>query len=155
VSTDASPTTGVTVSTVVEDLLATPDAGLDVEIVAGGTGLQRRITNSHPQKTGLALSGFDSYLRGGRVLIFGESEIRYIESLAADARIAALRRVCEHDLPCLLITGGFAAPPELALEADRAACRSCARAPRRPTRCRGSPRCSMRISRPEPRSTAC
>jgi HPr kinase/phosphorylase len=120
VSTEASPTTGVTVSTVVEGLLTTPAAGLDVEIVAGGTGVHRRITSSHPQKTGLALSGFDTYLRGGRVLIFGESEIRYVESLQPEERTAALKRVFDHDLPCLLITQGFAAPAELKAEADRA-----------------------------------
>ena len=119
-SSEPSPPAGVTVSTVVEDLLATPDAGLDIELLAGGGGMDRRITNSHPQKTGLALSGFDSYLRGGRVLIFGESEIRYLETLGDEARRTALRRVFGHDLPCLLITQGFAPPPDLAIEADRA-----------------------------------
>ena len=51
---------------------------------------------SHPQKTGLALSGFDAYLRGGRVLVFGESEVRYLETLDAAARVAVLRRVFAH-----------------------------------------------------------
>ena len=37
------------------------------------------ITSPHIQKTGLALAGFDEYLKPGRVLIFGESEIRYLE----------------------------------------------------------------------------
>ena len=36
---------------------------LDLELLAGAGGLERRITNPHPQKTGLALSGFDTYLR--------------------------------------------------------------------------------------------
>ena len=35
-------------------------------------------------------------------------------------RTAVLRRVLSHDLPCLLITDGFAPPPELLVEADRA-----------------------------------
>ena len=39
------------------------------------------ITSPHIQKTGLALAGFHEYLKPGRVLIFGESEIRYLESL--------------------------------------------------------------------------
>ena len=55
--------------------------GLDLELLAGAGGLDRRITNPHPQKTGLALSGFDAYLREGRVLVFGESEVRFLEAL--------------------------------------------------------------------------
>ena len=42
------------------------------------------ITSPHIQKTGLALAGFHEYLQPGRVLIFGESEVRYLESLDAD-----------------------------------------------------------------------
>jgi HPr kinase/phosphorylase len=81
----------------------------------------RRITNPHTQKTGLALSGFDEYLRGGRVLVFGESEIRYLESLEAPDRSAVMRRALNnHGLPCLLVTDGFDMPVEIPTEADRA-----------------------------------
>jgi len=110
---------GVTVATVLRDLA--DSRSLDLELLAGGGGLGRSITNPHTQKTGLALSGFDAYLRGGRVLVFGESEIRYLESLEAPDRSAVLRRVLtNHDLPCLLITDGFETPIEIPREADRA-----------------------------------
>src|SRR5215471_10422144 len=85
---------GVTVATVLRDLAET--RGIDLELVAGAGGVDRRITNPHPQKTGLALSGFDQYLREGRVLVFG------------------------HAIPCLVVTAGFAPPAELCLEADLA-----------------------------------
>jgi HPr kinase/phosphorylase len=93
---------------------------LDIEVVAGSQGLERLITISHPQKTGLALSGFDSYLQGGRVLVFGGSEVHYLETLSADDRGAALRRVFSHPLPCLVVTGGATPPVEALAEADRA-----------------------------------
>jgi HPr kinase/phosphorylase len=110
---------GVTVATVLRDLA--DSRSLDLEVLAGRGGLERRITNPHTQKTGLALSGFDAYLRGGRVLVFGESEIRYLESLEAPDRSAVLRRVLNnHDLPCLLVTDGFEMPIEIPREADRA-----------------------------------
>jgi HPr kinase/phosphorylase len=54
------------------------------------------------------------------VLIFGESEIRYLESLEAPARAGALRLALTHDFPCVLITGGFTPPPELVAESERA-----------------------------------
>jgi HPr kinase/phosphorylase len=94
-------------------------AALTLELLAGASGLERRITSPHVQKTGLALAGFDEYLRPGRVLIFGESEIRFLESLAGDARVRALQAALRHDFPCILITGGFAPPEELRLEAER------------------------------------
>lgn len=109
---------GVTVSTVLRDLAATP--GIDLELLAGGGGLQRRITNPHPQKTGLALSGFDQYLREGRVLVLGESEVRFLESLPSDSRTSIARRVFSHNIPCLVISAGLDPPPELYVEADRA-----------------------------------
>jgi HPr kinase/phosphorylase len=109
--------TGVPVATVLRDLAETRGVGL--ELVAGAGGVDRRITNPHPQKTGLALSGFDQYLREGRVLVLGESEIRFLESLSPAERLGVVGRVFSHDIPCIVVTAGFAPPAELAGEADR------------------------------------
>lgn len=112
----ASP--GVTVQAL---LRSRPDAfGLPLELLAGGAGLDRIITSPHVQKTGLALAGFHEYLKPGRVLIFGASEIRFLEGLDDDARLRALRLALTHDFPCVLITGGFPAPTALLTEAERA-----------------------------------
>jgi HPr kinase/phosphorylase len=116
--TDASTPRSVTVGTVLRDL--SESRALEVELLAGKEGLERRITIAHPQKTGLALSGFDSYLQGGRVLVFGGSEVHYLETLTASERTAALTRVFSHPVPCLLVTGGAVPPPEALVEADRA-----------------------------------
>jgi HPr kinase/phosphorylase len=94
--------------------------GLSIELLAGAAGLDRVITNPHPQKTGLALAGFQEYLRPGRVLVFGESEIRYLENLDPAARSNTLRQALALDFPCVLITGGFLPPPEMTIEAERA-----------------------------------
>ena len=94
--------------------------GLSLELLAGFLGLDRLITDPHPQKTGLALAGFQEYLRPGRVLVFGESEIRYLEKLDSDSRTSRLRQALRLDFPCILITGGFAPPPEVTLEAEQA-----------------------------------
>lgn len=109
---------GVTVATLLRDLAET--RGVDLELVAGSGGVDRRITNPHPQKTGLALSGFDQYLREGRVLVLGESEVRFLESLSPEARAGIARRVYSHNIPCLVVTAGFSPPQELCDEADLA-----------------------------------
>ncbi|MDQ3168899.1 MAG: HPr(Ser) kinase/phosphatase [Acidobacteriota bacterium] len=103
---------GVTVGSVV--------AGLDLTVLGGAAGLDRLLTNAYIQKTGLALAGLPEYLRAGRVLVFGESEIRFLESHAPDARRAAIATIFDHDIPCVLVTNEQVAPPELIEEADRA-----------------------------------
>ena len=109
---------GVTVGVL---LSSRPEAfGLPLELLAGANGLDRVITSPHIQKTGLALAGFHEYLKPGRVLIFGESEIRYLESLESAGRITSLRLALTLDFPCVLITGGFTPPAELLIEAERA-----------------------------------
>src|SRR5262244_490064 len=100
--------TGVPVATLLRDMAES--RGIDLELVAGARGIDRRITNPHPQKTGLALSGFDKYLREGRLLVLGESEVRFLESLGADERTAVMRQVFSHALPGLVITAGLFPP---------------------------------------------
>jgi HPr kinase/phosphorylase len=112
-----SPTPGVTVGALLD---ARPESfGLPCELLAGLLGLDRRITSPYIQKTGLALAGFHEYLKPGRVLIFGESEIRYLESLETAGRLNSLRLALTLDFPCVLITGGFAPPDEVVREAER------------------------------------
>jgi len=109
---------GVTVATVLRDLA--DSRALDLEVLAGADGVDRRITIPHTQKTGLALSGFDAYLRGGRVLVFGESEVRYLDTLPPETRGRVMERVLSRDLPCVVVTDGHMPPPEAIVEANRA-----------------------------------
>ncbi|MGE3178051.1 MAG: HPr(Ser) kinase/phosphatase, partial [Vicinamibacterales bacterium] len=112
----ASP--GVTVQAL---LRSRPESfGLPLELLAGGAGLDRVITSPHVQKTGLALAGFHDYLKSGRVLIFGASEIGFLNGLEEEARTRSIRLVLTHDFPCILITGGLPAPDALLTEAERA-----------------------------------
>src|ERR1043166_2905279 len=109
---------GVSVATL---LRSRPEAfGLPLDLLAGGGGVERIITSPHIQKTGLALAGFHEYLKSGRVLIFGESEIRYLEGLDDATRVKALHLALTHDFPCVLITGGLDAHRDLVAEAERA-----------------------------------
>ena len=115
-SAQAQP--GVSVATVLHDLAES--RAIDLEVLAGGGGTDRRITNPHPQKTGLALSGFDKYLREGRVLVFGESEVRFLDSLSSDERTDVMRLVYSHALPCVVITDNVEPAGEVVAEANRA-----------------------------------
>ncbi len=109
---------GVPVATLLRDLAESRE--IDLELLAGAGGVNRCITNPYPQKTGLALAGFDEYLREGRVLVLGQSEVRFLESLSPVERAAVIRRVFSHALPCMVVTAGFQPPPEVLAEADLA-----------------------------------
>jgi len=93
--------------------------GLPIELLSGGPGLERTIISPHIQKTGLALAGFDEYLRSGRILVFGESEVRYLERQSPDQRLNTLGAAFSHDIPCVLITGGWDPPVELLTASER------------------------------------
>jgi HPr kinase/phosphorylase len=110
-----SQTPGVTVGGVLGS--RSEAFGLPLELLAGSDGLDRPITSPHPQKTGLALVGFHNFLKPGRVLILGESEVRYLHSLTPEQRNDTLRLAFACDIPCVMVTAGSAAPQELVEQA--------------------------------------
>jgi HPr kinase/phosphorylase len=92
---------------------------LAIEVLAGAAGLARSITSPHIQKTGLALAGFHDYLKPGRVLVFGESEIHFLAGLEEQAVRQALDRAHTTHVPCVLVTGGLEPPALLVSECER------------------------------------
>jgi HPr kinase/phosphorylase len=93
---------------------------LAFEVVAGREGDHRRILNPYVLKTGLALVGFHAYLQPGRILVFGASEVGYLEQLTPDRRREAVQRVLRREVPCVLVTDGLPVHVEFAEEAERA-----------------------------------
>ena len=101
----------VSVGALLQPALDAPD--LDAEVIAGRIGLDRSITSPHLQKTGLALAGFDEYLRPGRILVLGESEIRFLASRATSERRELAARLLGHEIPAILSTAGLTPIVEL------------------------------------------
>lgn len=93
--------------------------GLDLDLLAGAAGLDRPLTEADVQQAGLAWAGFEEWLLPGRVLVLGESETAYLRGLTDANRAAAVRRVLQRDVPCVLLTAGSEAPAALLAEADR------------------------------------
>src|SRR5687768_11556304 len=87
--------------------------GLALEMIAGAAGVDRVITSPYVQKPGLALAGFQEFIKPGRVLVFGDSELRYLAALDASSRTAALDKTLAHDIPCVILTRGGIPPVEL------------------------------------------
>ena len=107
-------------SVTVADLLERRSDGgaLAIELLSGRAGVARRIASPHIQKTGLALAGFHEYLQPARILVFGESEVRYLERLDAEGRLRVIGSVFSHDIPCVMITGGWEPPAEILVASE-------------------------------------
>jgi HPr kinase/phosphorylase len=110
-------TRSVTVGEVVES--ATP-AAFTLDVIAGQAGLGRVLTIPYPQKTGLALAGFDASLQPGRLIVFGESELGYLTALDAATRLQVLQRVFARGVPAILVTKNGMPPADLIDAANQA-----------------------------------
>ena len=99
---------------------ATPGPqGLALRPLAGESGLDRLVRSPHLQKTGLALAGFHEYLRAGRILILGESEVHFLASRTAPDRVAVADRLATADLPAIVVTAGLVPAAELLSACER------------------------------------
>ncbi len=106
------------ISLQVADLLHDTEYNLSLQLVAGKKGLAKKITIPRIQKPGLALTGDISNLHSGRVQIFGKSEISYLRSLSPKNLSQVVKKICQVDLACMIVSRGNAIPEILIREAD-------------------------------------
>lgn len=98
----------------VADFVVQCPAELEIEVLAGVKGLQKKIIVSERiQKLGLALAGFSHYIHEGRIQIVGQSEISYLLQLDKQSRIEAIRNLALEKICCVLITKNLQPPREL------------------------------------------
>ena len=66
----------------------------------------RVVVEDNLQRPGLVLAGYTDHFQPQRVQILGNTETRYLESLAPEARSDAMKRILDFDIPVLLYTNG-------------------------------------------------
>lgn len=93
---------------------------LQMKLVGGSEGFERRIREPTINRPGLALSGFFSYFADRRIQVLGSAELSYFKSLPeAEARLRC-EALCERPIPCIVISRS-SKPPAALLEAAEAA----------------------------------
>ncbi len=100
-------------------LLEDDQFDLRVELVAGKSGLSRKLTSSRIQKPGLALAGFLGHLHRERLQILGNTEISYLATLSAERRAQACGDLFAADVAGLCVTKNLEIPAELFAESER------------------------------------
>ncbi|MDH3284134.1 MAG: HPr(Ser) kinase/phosphatase [Acidobacteriota bacterium] len=86
---------------------------LQFELVTDKSGFSRSIEMPLIQKPGLVLAGMFEFLQEDRIQILGRSEIKFLEQ-QPDGGETIVRRLCQADLPLLVITRGLEVPRVLA-----------------------------------------
>src|SRR5262245_17217820 len=91
------------------------DEGADLRLVllAGESGLGRRITIQRIQKPGLALAGYARQVHPERVQVLGATEISYLASLPPEEARHGIHTLMALDPACIVVTKGLDVPGEL------------------------------------------
>src|SRR5216117_1787131 len=86
---------------------------LQMKLEGPQVGFHRKIREPTINRPGLALSGFYTYFAEKRVQVLGAAEHSYLKSLPVRARVQRFCNLCEHKIPCLVMSRGFHLAPEL------------------------------------------
>jgi len=105
-------------SIAVQELEQAREHHLELNLMAGRKGLQKKITHSQVQKMGLALTGFIPFINPDRLQIIGNTEMAYFNTLTPEMQENVIHRICSLPLSCLVITRGLEIPELLLREAD-------------------------------------
>jgi len=94
----------------VKELLKQKKAELDLYLVTGKEGLNRKITRWEIHRLGLALSGEVDILPPGQLQILDREELDYLKKLDIKGKAAVLREIFSKEIPCFIVTSNFAPP---------------------------------------------
>jgi len=86
---------------------------LHMKLEGPPVGFHRKIREPTINRPGLALSGFYTYFAEKRVQVLGAAEHSYLKSLPSKSRVERFRNLCEHKIPCLVMSRGLHLSPEL------------------------------------------
>jgi len=91
---------------------------LKLNVLAGKSGLARKIKEPGIQNPGLALAGVREFIGEGRIQVLGKAEIAYLKLHDSEIRDKILRPLYEKNVCSLLITDGLKPPIGLLNQAN-------------------------------------
>ncbi len=100
-------------SITVEKFFESYSESLKLTLLGDRVGFDRIISEPAVNRPGLALAGFFSYFAKKRVQVLGNLEMAYLRKLPDEMRVDRFRRMCERDIPCMIVSRGAILGPEL------------------------------------------
>ncbi len=104
----------------VERLYTDHAGALELNLVAGATGLRRAIKEPTVNRPGLILTGFDKYFAFKRIQVIGNAESYYLKSLTPEARSARYERFFSYKIPCVVFSRNLHPDKEFLKAAEKA-----------------------------------
>ena len=104
---DSAELPETTSSLTVKTLFEERQESLHLEVLDPGVSLERLIGDSDVSSPGIALSGFTERFAEGRMQVFGETEMSYLESLSDDELRERVGGVFKFDIPAVFVTKGL------------------------------------------------
>ncbi|MGE9271577.1 MAG: HPr(Ser) kinase/phosphatase [Verrucomicrobiales bacterium] len=86
---------------------------LSMTLLSEKHGFERTFSEPAPIRPGLALAGFFSYFAKKRIQVLGNSEMSYLKKLTPKMRQDRFGRMCERDIPAIVISRGGTLGEEL------------------------------------------
>src|SRR6187551_2609463 len=88
----------------VEEFYTQQASALQLQLVAGATGLKRIIREPTVNRPGLALAGFTKYFANKRVQVMGNAECHFLKSLPEKERENRYRQILSYKIPCIVFS---------------------------------------------------
>ena len=104
----------------VEELGKEREYGLDLKLVTGKKGLQKKIADPRIHKLGLALAGFTDHVQPHRIGLLGNTELSYLRSLPTKKREEVIKKICSLEISCFVLTATQSIPKSLIRESEKA-----------------------------------
>ena len=100
-------------SITIRDFFDSKKKDLALSLITEPQTLNKNLSSPHINRPGLALAGYLDVFSTECIQIFGEVEVRYLQSLNEDMMLERARSIFKLDIPCIIITKGLTFPPAL------------------------------------------
>lgn len=103
----------------VRELFSERNRELDIALVAGEAGLDKKLSVADVNRCGLALSGYFDYFVSERIQVLGNAEVEYLKKLGAKQKEEVLEKIFSHKIPMLVVCRGLAPSKEIIKVAEQ------------------------------------
>jgi len=104
----------------VGDFYTRHSEALQIKLVGGSVGFDRRIKEPTINRPGLALSGFYDYFALNRIQVLGSAELAYLKNLGTMEQRLRMAELCTRPIPCIVVSRDKRPPRVLVEEANKA-----------------------------------
>lgn len=103
----------------VAEIFESAASELQLEVLAGRSGMTRSVNTARIQKPGLALTGYVDFLQNHRVQILGSTELTYLDRLDDEHRRKSCDGFMAVEMAMIVCTKGMAVAKELVEACER------------------------------------